>query len=244
MSDTPIWITLLSDVLTLGALSITASAFLKGLRQYKEGQDWKRKEYVATIWDKMRNDRLTRNALLMLDWNSRRICVLDENDQTKLHGVEFNDRTIGASLTPDTIQNRPSYGEIGAAIRDSFDELLVNLEKIEIMIQSNLIHIDDVYPYLSYWMRLICDPFARGPQGSLRARAIRNLWLYILHYEFELVPALARRFGYNELAEVKKGGAEDNELVAECLAGNVWHDAPNEQRPAIAATPSTPSASA
>jgi hypothetical protein len=60
---------LLSSIAILGGLG----AFVAGLIQYRSAQLWRRKEFIGREIKNFLDDRVVHNALLMIDWNSRRI---------------------------------------------------------------------------------------------------------------------------------------------------------------------------
>ena len=58
----------LKILLMLGAVI----GFVVGLRRYENAQAWKRHEFVASEIRQFNADHLTRTAMLLIDWGTRR----------------------------------------------------------------------------------------------------------------------------------------------------------------------------
>src|SRR5204863_9581854 len=92
------------DLLTVIAAAI---AFAVGLWQYRRAQLWKRLEFVAAEISSFNSDWRARNAMLMLDWGSRKLALFPEQDVSEGREV-FVDRELlsSALLTHDRIGRR------------------------------------------------------------------------------------------------------------------------------------------
>ncbi len=174
--------------IVLDALTLVAgvSAFLAGLFQYHRAQTWKRHEFVAGEIRQFNQDPLSRNAMLMLDWGSRRIELFPEMTDPKTRFVNVDRPMLRTALmTHDKIGRR--YTDVEAAIRDCFDAFFNHLGRFHQFCQASLVKPEQFRPYLQYWL----DTIGKEIDPDVRER----LREYLAFYRFEGAQRLLVLFG-------------------------------------------------
>ena len=177
--------------ISLAGVLAACAAFASGLWQYAKAQRWKRAEFVAAEIKAFESDELVAKALLMLDYNRRRINLLPESYESEPANrvVSVNDADLTSALVHHSLR-RPGFTPKEVVIRDCFDRLLDRLERFESYIEAGLISAKELKPYLGYWIEIIANRESkRKPQDFYT-----SLWSYIDEYDFHGVQRLARRF--------------------------------------------------
>lgn len=168
------------------ALLAGGVAFWFGLRQYSEAQAWKRHEFVASEVRQFNADPLARNAMLMIDWGTRRIELFPSHPEHVARYVLVTRPLLHLALVTHDKVGRP-YTDTEAAIRDSFDAFFGGLERFEQFMQAGLVQPCEFQPYLAYWIRSICE------DANPELRSLLND--YVAFYRFDSVGRLFRRYG-------------------------------------------------
>src|SRR5712691_4579235 len=139
------------DLLTVIAATI---AFFVGLWQYQRAQLWKRLEFVAAEITAFNSDWRARNAMLMLDWGSRKLALFREETSAERREV-FVDRKLLSStlLTHDKVTRL--FTDQEAAIRDCFDAFLGYFDRFDLFVEAGLVQVADFKPYLQYWIETL-----------------------------------------------------------------------------------------
>ena len=88
----------LEDALKIGGLSVTAVALTSGTYQYWKAQRWRRAEFVAQEIKAMKADRLVQAAMLMLDWDGRKIELSPEELDPQMRWVVVTQELVVATL--------------------------------------------------------------------------------------------------------------------------------------------------
>ena len=144
------------------------------------------------------------NALLLIDWGSRDIRLLDESapDQGK---VRVTRQLQVHALLPHTLiseagsdsEEARSVDSLGrgysvpeAAIRDCYDAFLDGLERFSSCTETGLISVEQLRPYLQYWIDDIHSP-AKDEEDAAWSAALLT---YIAFYRFHGVQWLFRAF--------------------------------------------------
>jgi hypothetical protein len=86
-----------------------------------------------------------------------------------------------------------SFSDDEVAIRDDYDTLLDGLERFASYVDTGLISVEDLRPYLGYWIKDI----ASTQCGEVYMGWTFWLLLYIDYYDFAGVESLFQAFGYN-----------------------------------------------
>jgi hypothetical protein len=197
------------------ALSGGTVAFIVGLLQYRKSQTWKIKEFVAGEMKQFFDDYHVRNALLMIDWGSRGICF-DPPDGSKRDVTRVTRTMQVGALMPHTLASKErsadqvdldvAYGfsEVETQIRDTYDRLLDAFERFSGFLESGIVEVGDLRPYLRYWM----DDVASTKASADDLRWTVALLAYIEFYRFTGTQHLFREFGY----DISVGGPIWSEL--------------------------------
>ncbi len=199
--------TIWGDVPTWCAAVGACVAFGIGLWQYKKSQDWKKAEFLAAEMKEFFANPRVAVALTMIDWGGREVGLPIANSPggTKQIYVDYPMQTF--ALRPHTLPSKmvSSRGEatgktrdgsVGfepehAAIRDCYDALFDGLERFGGYVKSELVGVEDLRPYLEYWITDIYAPAADAEVAAWNAM----LLTYIHVYSFRNVVYLFKSFG-------------------------------------------------
>lgn len=173
-------------LIQLLAVLISAFIVLKGIREYKEAQRWKKLEFVSKEIKEFFNDAEIKRALQMLDWNA---CSVPLNpgeigDETKF---SCSDEKILDALRTHDQKSRFTPEEV--VIKKIFDNFLDKLTMFENYIETGLINAKDIQPYLEYWIKILADP-----KNDRKDKKVRDqIWKYIDQYGYKKVRSLCHR---------------------------------------------------
>lgn len=184
-----------------------------GVWRYWRGQVWKQLEFIAEHMRYFQSDRKAKNAMLMLDWNSREIELYPGEDMSKDRWEEVDDSMLYQALaTSRQQQTLDCLGGPLAEIRDCFDAFLGYLELFNQFIESKLISPKQLWPFVGYWLNFIGDRKAwKGPNGKDEILMLQ-LWDFIYEYEYEGVIALCARYGIGVKLSNEEGRLLDGRL--------------------------------
>lgn len=177
-------------LIQLIAVLISAFIVLKGIKEYKEAQRWKKLEFVSKEIKEFFNDAEIKRALQMLDWNA---C-----------SVPLNIGEIGIetkfTCTDDKIQNAlrthdqtSRFTPEEVVIKKIFDNFLDKLTMFENYIETGLINAKDIQPYLQYWINILANQNNKRKKKELRDQ----IWEYIDKYDYDKVRTLCYRKEFN-----------------------------------------------
>jgi hypothetical protein len=180
------WIALFAGLIGLGT-------FIFGIFQYWRAQRWKTAEFVASKMDAFMNNPDNALVMLMLDWNSRQIAFHLQHSAHETTLFIIDDSLLQSALrthiTPSDAFPRPqSY------IRDVFDHFFDDLSRLYIFVQADLVTIEQLRPYLIYWLDILT-----GKRPAKPRELVEQLWCYIDFYDFGNVRELCQAFGYMNL---------------------------------------------
>jgi hypothetical protein len=183
----------------------TFSAAALALRTFLRGEQWKRAEFLAKEMKEFLSDKRVQNALLLIDWGTRTIPLLD--DSADNHGRVLVSRELQThALLPHTLvgdassdleQSGPTQAStqrftiIEAAIRDCYDAFLDGLERLSSYTQTGLVDLEQLRPYLQYWIDDIHCPAACDEEDAAWTAVLLT---YIAYYRFSRVQWLFRAF--------------------------------------------------
>lgn len=186
-------------------------AFLAGLYQYTRAQKWKRGEFVAKQIKAFEADKKIQAALTMLDWNAREVSFPSETTEKPLLLV-VDQRLLCSALLPH--ESAQGYTAHEAMIRDCFDSLLDALVRFWNFVEADLISVDELRPYLIYWIRLMAGQMADWHTPAFYAL----LLYYIKHYGFDGAAQLIEGFGYS--------ASVSDEVLQQAIADTLAHRQP------------------
>ncbi|MBN8680458.1 MAG: hypothetical protein J0M29_19690 [Chitinophagales bacterium] len=169
----------------IGGITATVLFFI-GFWRYNREQKWKRKEFVAKEIKEFHEDRMNKNAMLMLDWDTRNIELYPEHPEYEKRFVKIGRKELAKALIPHHILSR-SFNRDEAIIRDTFDHFLSNITRFEHFVETGIVSIEDFKPYLRYWMDAIAYKLPEPSRSVLHH--------YILAYEYVGVMKFLARFG-------------------------------------------------
>jgi hypothetical protein len=164
--------------------------FSKAIIEYMKAQKWKRMEFVANQIKEFNNDIDVKKAMQMLDYTNREV---------ELGGVEvtISNQMLESSLFPDSRgKNGDGFTHDEAHIRDIFDHFFDKLSVFNQYINSGLINLEDVSPYLIYWITIL------GKKDNERKPIvlIDNIWKYWKAFNYVDMISLMGKFGYKNSA--------------------------------------------
>jgi hypothetical protein len=152
-------------VVALLGVIVASLGFVKGLSQYRQGQNWKKAEVILRLIDSFKNDPKIQAACLMLDWDQRyiqidtnkgfdfsnhmllsglRILWMDENEKIPLDAVGMD--SVGSIRSGFTVEE--------AMMRDCFDAYFDFFDKVNAFRRSSLVEWNDL-AYFDYWLDLV-----------------------------------------------------------------------------------------
>jgi hypothetical protein len=188
-------------------LAGTIVAAVIAIRSFRRTERWKRAEFLAHEMKEFFADPRVQTALLLIDWGSRRISLIDGGGAAQQKVLVTRDLQVHA-LLPHTLLDETlgSDGEAGnaadvqqmrrytpeeAAIRDCYDTFLDGLERFSSYTQTGLVGVSELRPYLDYWIEDIHSPAKDRKDAAWSAALI----VYIQFYRFSGVQWLFRAFG-------------------------------------------------
>lgn len=181
---------LLKTIFFVGA----AVAFLVGLAQYRRAQHWKRAEWVAQEMKSLFGDPLVQAAFLMFDWGSRRIPLYpDRKEESDRHVLLTNEIVANALMLHD--DRADGFTDQEADIRAAFDRALDGLERFHSYVDTGLVELSDLRPYLKYWAVSLCHPRAPRPNEH----RLMRLTAYMKRYGYDGALALLERIAATEI---------------------------------------------
>jgi hypothetical protein len=188
----------------IGLVCTFVAAFL-AVRTFLRTERWKRAEFVAREMKEYFDEQRVQNALMMIDWASRRVPLFDSpNDQGEVlvtrdmqvqalrpHTLLSNTIESDAEQVADAAESCDvGYGREGAAIRDCYDAFLDGLERFGNYVETKLVDVQDIRPYLEYWVNDIHAPAENKDDAAWSAA----LLTYIHFYGFVGVQSLFEAF--------------------------------------------------
>ena len=198
------------------AVGLSALALVHGVRSYSRQSKQQRLEFLRNITQEFENDPDICQALKILDFEEYRsyhdngnhgiagevttFHVTDDLLSYALADDEYRQlqRKLLASLTPDDENYQSAMQDYYAetVIRDWFNKMLNVMEHFSHLVEAKVFTVEEVKPWLLYWVRLIADEKYRRNHDS---RIYNQLYNYIYDHGFTGVRSLFERFGYRIL---------------------------------------------
>jgi len=191
-------------IVSFFGLGGTLVAAIIAVRTFRRTEKWKRAEFLAREMKEFFDNPRVRTALTLIDWSSRNVPLLDQSapefvtreDQCRalvphvlpnepvVSDIERSSKDIGSSKVPFSIKE--------AAIRDCFDAFLDGLERFSNYVQTGLVDISALRPYLGYWIDDIYSYTPDMDEADAEWSAI--LLTYIQFYNYSGVQWLFEAF--------------------------------------------------
>lgn len=190
----------------IGGLSL----FIIGFGRYSKSQYWKMNEFVANEMKEFNQDRMVKNAKLMLDWDKRNIELFPEKEDYNERFFMVDREKLRSALMSHRLKNVFKKEEV--AIRDTFDHFFDHLEKFHHFIEAGLITEKELAPYLRYWMNVIGE--------TIEPRTKNVIHHYINEYQFKGVQELFMKFNKNVIPVTPLESCASSE-PADSISGGV-----------------------
>ncbi|WAL62136.1 lipase family protein [Thermocoleostomius sinensis] len=196
----------------MGALIVTAVALAIGVYQYSQNQKWHRIEFLRKTVKEFEQEPNIWRALKILDFEEYRdyevilgnkqvvfqvtnelLCAaLASHKERIIRKQEIDALKATGCLTEEELERY----QIETTLRDWFNQLLNGLEHFGYFVESGLFTVNEIRPWMIYWIRLIADRHYKRPGAS---KFYDQLYNYIHEYGFAGVIQLFERFGYRIL---------------------------------------------
>lgn len=199
------------------ALSLVAG--IVALKSFLRSEKWKKAEFLAKEMKDFFGDERIQKTLQLIDWGVRRIQLsAPEADSSgkvvvtralqvrALRPHIFLQKNVSDAEAADsdtemtTSDGETAASEVGSlekfepsevAIRDCYDAFLDGLERLSSYIQTGLIDVAALSPYIGYWI----DDIHATTTSHADAAWTASLLTYISFYRFEGVLCLFDAFG-------------------------------------------------
>ena len=168
--------------------AVTLLVFVAGLWQYWSGQRWKRAEFVAEEVRRFREQPGVRSAIMMLDYNRRKVELFAFEERPADRVYDVNDELVKAALE-DVDRESREQERVEDAIRDCFDQLLDGFERFELFIRAGLVTQKQLEPYLKYWAEQLVASYSNKPNEIVELSR-----KYIRKYYFDEAETLCSRY--------------------------------------------------
>ena len=163
----------------------------KAILEYTRAQKWKRVEFLAKEMKEFSNDIHVKRAFLMLDWQSYKIKVFNDEIADN-EDFYFNDELLKSALVFHENKKDGIFTKEEALIRLIFDGFLEKLSTFQNYIDNRLFGYKDLKPYLIYYLRIIGDLSNNRKTEDVR----KQIWEYIVKYDNFQVIKLLSGYGY------------------------------------------------
>jgi hypothetical protein len=198
--------------LLIVAVLIAALSLAIGVYQNHQKEKWHRIEFLRQTVKEFEQDPEIWKALKILDFEEYRdyeidlgekrvsfqatnelLCAALASHQERIGRKQKLDQlTATGKVDPNDLEQY----QIESSLRDWFNKLLNGLEHFGYFVESGLFTINEIRPWLLYWIRLIADRDYKRPGAS---KVYDQLYTYIHDYEFAGVLQLFEQFGYRIL---------------------------------------------
>jgi hypothetical protein len=151
-------------------------------------QKWRRVQHAQSLVEKFLEKRNTIKAFEILDTIGDVECT-SKYDAKKKETIDITDEFLIGALS--TFDQKKENDESEIVIRDIFDDFFDDLSTFQGHIESGLIKLQDIRPYLEYWMGEL------GGHGRVRSTDFADqVARYLNYFGFERTLTLARSMGY------------------------------------------------
>ncbi|HJP93070.1 MAG TPA: hypothetical protein VJ875_14020 [Pyrinomonadaceae bacterium] len=232
-------LTLAQMIVSLVGFSGAIIAFYFAYVQYRRSEQWKRTEFIAGEFKDFESDPVVQNALLMIDWGTRRINLFLRPDPEDADYVEITRDVQWRALLPHPLKknypaqkaenspNESKYkeGQSGrftvneAKIRDTYDVFLTRLDRFANYINSGLISAEELEPFLSYWV----DAITKNEHPTEDAAWRCTLLTYINFYGYTGVKYLFESYGKDVNPESPLFSDLRSSVQDKVLADSLYH---------------------
>lgn len=175
----------------IGAVLISLLVFIKGIHEYTKAQRWKKGEFVAKEIKEFQNDFDIKRAMILLDWNCKELDLRPNEIEGKTKFI-FTDDLLKSAL--QTHRNITTFSLEEVVIKGILDSFFDRLTLFNNYIETELISVNDIKPYLIYWIKILADP-----ENGRKPKEIRILiWKYLKEYEYNGVIEFYHKLGFED----------------------------------------------
>lgn len=198
------------------AVGISALALAYGVRSYTKYHQLQRIDFLRRATREFENDPGIAYALSILDFEKYRDYPLNMPESTKSRNTTFKvTNTLLSNALSHSIQRKEPTAHSSKAnpdpnhllsdeekyyattsIRDWFNQMLNGLEHFGYMVNSQVFKVEEIKPWLNYWVRLIAD---ENHRRNVDSRVYEKLYNYIYDHGFHGVRQLFEKLGYRIL---------------------------------------------
>ncbi len=223
LADTKEKLTLAQIVVSFFGFIGAILAFSLAIIQYLKSARWKRMEFIANEVKEFEADPVVQNALMMIDWGTRKINLNLVPNPTESDLIIIEREDQWKALLPHSLKDKEKYPEYQsekfavknpkntesnsteksrnpyrfsveeAKIRDTYDIFLTRLDRFSTFIDAKLIDADELRPFINYWI----DAITKNTEPEKDAEWRCALLTYIIFYEYSGVQSLLKRYGIN-----------------------------------------------
>ncbi|MBD2058293.1 lipase family protein [Oculatella sp. FACHB-28] len=197
-----------------------------GVYRYNQNERWYRIEFLRKTVKEFEQDPDIWKALKILDFeeyrdyeikngedkivfrvNNELLCrALGTHEDRRIYQKEIDQlqQKVNAAEQGSTVDEETLEGykkklrqyHIETGLRDWFNKMLNGLEHFGYFVESGMFTVDEIRPWMIYWIRLIADQEYKRQDAS---KFYDQLYTYIHRYGFSGVIKLFERFGYRIL---------------------------------------------
>ena len=186
----------IADWIAIIGLTLTSLAIFFGVIQYNQREKWKQKLSLSHMLEEFHSDKRNKSALNMLDYDGGWVdmfpdysfdtIVIEGADFAKFQRVSYEE--IQQSLTNDKCDLKHMDLKL-FRIREIFDYLLNDLEKLNLFLRSGLFDPEDVLPFIDYYIGIIGKDYRKTDN----TQHITQLKKYIVANDMDEAQALIER---------------------------------------------------
>lgn len=170
-------------------IPIAIWSFIRAVLEFRNAQRWKKAEFLAKEAKEFFADKNVTRALTILDYRENDLPVFNAEIPGITH-IHFNQEILLKALSID--KNVEEFSAEDRLIRQIVDEFLTKLSYFNRYIDTKLITLEDLKPYLKYWINILGNPNS----GKRSRTVMKQLWAFIDYFEYDEVRSLVNRFGF------------------------------------------------
>ena len=176
-------------ILKFVALLFSFAAISKAIHEYIKAQKWKKAEFVAKEVKEFNSSYEVIEVMKLLDLVEYEFT----NTNKPFEGWILKDTDNYLKKAFDVSKmNEDTLSDHQLFTRDIFDCFFDYLLMFNNYIDTKLITVKDIKPYLHYWIDILANP-----ENTQKTDATRNrMWDYIDKYGYKGVRSLCAKFGY------------------------------------------------
>jgi hypothetical protein len=181
------WLVQNLTVIVPTILAAIGGAF--ALWRWREDQKWRRVQYAQTLIEKFFDDPTIADVCQILDTIDEFVTLRDEEDPEKRRDIRITDEFLQGALS--TFCQKIKNTDDEYHIRHLFDRFFDGLSKFQNHIDIRLIELQDVKPYLEYWI------IELSGNGKIRSEtAAHQFRRYLDCFGYKNVVKLAQDMGH------------------------------------------------